>query len=347
MHAVVLREFGDPDVLQLEEIGTPEPADDEVLVKVHNVSVNVTLDILLRKGAYPRKRPFPLVLGCDPTGEVVAVGKRVQRPSVGARVFVHTTLRSPDCVPGREAADPGVDQMIGVDRWGGYAEYVAVPAENAFELPPDLPFPDATVIMRHLPTARHLLHCRAALTDREWILVMGASGGLASSCIQVAKRAGATVIGAAGSDERVEIGKRFGADYGINYRSHDLAAEVRRITAGRGVQVVAESTGDADLFPAALSSLAKHGRLVTAGAHAGHFATLDLRTLYLNRITLIGDPGCDFPDIEWAIDAARDGTLKAPLVDRILPLDQAFEAHRLVEGHGLSGKVLLDPQTLH
>lgn len=346
MRAVVLREFGAPDVLQLEELATPEPADGEVLVKVENVSVNVTLDILLRKGAYPRKPPFPHVLGCDPTGEVVAVGKNVQRPMVGTRVFVHTMLRGPDCVPGQEAADPGADQMIGVHRWGGYAEYVAVPAENAFELPPDLPSPEATVIMRHLPTARHLLHCRAALAQDEWILVLGASGGLASCCIQVAKRAGATVIGAAGSDDRVAIGKDFGADHGINYRSQDLAEEVRRLTDGRGVQVVAENTGDPDLFPAALGSLAKHGRLVTAGAHAGQFATLDLRTMYLNRITVIGDPGCDFPDIEWALDAARDGSVQPPLVDRILPLHQAPEAHRLVEARALAGKILLDAQAL-
>lgn len=344
MRAVVLREFGDPDVLRPEEIETPDPAPDEVLIRVHNVSVNVTLDILLRKGLYPRKPPFPHVLGCDPTGEVVAVGENLEQPRIGARVFVHTMLRSPDCVPGQEAADPGVDQMIGVHRWGGYAEYVAVPAQNAFELPPDLAYPDATVIMRHLPTARHLIHGRAALSSEETILVLGASGGLASSCIQVAKRLGATVIGAAGSDERVETGKRFGADHGINYRSQDLAEEVRRITDGRGVQVVAESTGDADLFPAALSTLAKHGRLVTAGAHAGQFATLDLRSLYLGRISVIGDPGCDFADIEWALDAARDGSVRAPLVDRVVPLDQAAEAHRLVEARSLTGKILLDAQ---
>jgi NADPH:quinone reductase-like Zn-dependent oxidoreductase len=340
---MVLREFGDPAVLRLEEIETPKLEAGEVLVRVQHVSVNVTLDILLRKGMYPRTPPLPHVLGCDPTGEVVAVGSEVDQPAVGERVFVHTSLRSAECPPGREAADPGPDQMIGVHRWGGYAEYVAVPAENAFVLPPTLPYPDATVVMRHLPTARHLLHCRAALTAGEWVLVMGAAGGLASCCIQVAKQMQAQVIGAAGTDERVDIGRRFGADYGINYRQQNLADEVRRITGGAGVQVVAENIGDPDLWPAAINCLGKHGRLVTAGAHAGGNVPLDLRTVYLNRITIIGDPGCDFPDIEGALEAARDGAIQTPLIDRTMPLDQAAEAHRLVERRALSGKILLDP----
>jgi NADPH:quinone reductase-like Zn-dependent oxidoreductase len=340
----VLREFGDPDVLKLEQIDEPQPQPGEILVKVHNVSVNVTLDILLRRGVYPRKPPFPHVLGCDPTGEVVALGRNVDAPAIGDRVTIHTSLRSPLCEPGHEAQDPGDDQMIGVHRWGGYAEYVAVPAENAFVLPDTLSYPDATVTMRHLPTARHLLHCRAALQPGEWLLVMGASGGLASCCIQVAKRMGAHVIGAAGADDRVEAGIAYGADYGINYRTQLLADEVRRITSGAGVHVVAENVGDPDLWPAVAASLRKHGRLVTAGAHAGGGVALDLRALYLGRHTIIGDPGCDFPDIHWALDAVKHGDIQTPRIDRIMPLEQAPAAHRLVEQRALSGKILLDPQ---
>ncbi|MEE9278273.1 MAG: zinc-binding dehydrogenase, partial [Dehalococcoidia bacterium] len=315
----------------------------EVLIKVQNVSVNITLDILLRKGVYARKPPLPHVLGCDPTGEVVAVGDGVDQSRVGDRVFVHTKLRSADCVPGHEAEDPGEDEIMGIHRWGGYAEYAAVPAENAFRLPDSLAYPEATVMMRHLPTARHLLHCRAGLQAGEWILVMGASGGLASCCIQVAKQLGARVIGAAGADERVETGITFGADFGINYRRQDLAEEVMRITEGSGVQVVAENVGDPELWTGAINSLGRYGRLVTAGAHAGGVVTLDLRSVYLRRIQIMGEPGCDFPDIDWALDAAKDGAIRAPLIDRIMPLQEAAEAHRLVEGRSVSGKVLLDP----
>jgi len=341
--AVVLREFGDPSVLRFEEIPTPNPQPGEVLIKVRNVSVNVTLDILLRKGLYPRKPPFPHVLGVDPTGEVAALGDGVTSHKVGDRVSVHTSLRSPQCVPGQESRDPGPDEMIGIHRWGGYAEFVAVPAENAFKIPDVLSFEEANVIMRHLPTARHLLHCDAGLQPGEWVLVMGASGGLASMCIQVAKRMGATVIGAAGSDDRVATGVEFGADHGINYRTQGLAEEVRKLTGGKGVEVVAENIGDPDLWPGAFDSLAKQGRLVTAGAHGGGQVTLNLQSMYLRRITIMGDPGCDFPDIDWAMEQAADGSIRTPLVDRVLPLHEAAEAHRLIESRDIAGKILLDP----
>jgi NADPH:quinone reductase-like Zn-dependent oxidoreductase len=343
LKAIVLREFGPPEVLKLEDIPTPVPGPGEILVKVHAVSVNVTLDIAVRKGVYARKPPFPHVLGCDPTGEVAALGAGVSRREVGERVSVHAVTRSPRCTPGHEADDPSFGAIIGVNRWGGYAEYAVVPAENAFTLPPALSFPEAAVIMRHMPTARHQLHCRAGLKAGEWVLVMGAAGGLASCCIQVAKRMGATVIGAAGSDEHVATAIAFGADHGINYRAQDLAAEVMKLTGGEGVHVVTENVGDPDLWTGAVNSLRPLGRLVTAGAHAGGKVALDLRTLYLKRLRLIGDPLCDFPDIEWALKEAQDGSVRPPVIAKILPLSEAAEAHRLIEARAVSGKVLLDP----
>ena len=343
MKAIVLREFGGPEVLKLEDIPAPAPGPGEILVKVHAVSVNVTLDIAVRKGVYARKPPFPHVLGCDPTGEVAALGAGVSRLKVGERVSVHTVTRSPRCTPGRESEDPVLGAQIGVGRWGGYAEYAVVPAENAFVLPAGLTFPEAAVIMRHMPTARHQLHCRAALKPGEWVLVMGAAGGLGSCCIQVAKRMGAKVIGAAGSDERVATGIAFGADHGVNYRTQDLTAEVLKLTGGEGAHVVTENIGDPDLWPKALASLRPRGCMVTAGAHGGGNVALDLRVLYLKRLRLIGDPLCDFPDIEWALQEVERGGVRAPIVDRILPLSAAAEAHRLIESRAVKGKILLDP----
>lgn len=342
MKAIVLREFGGPEVLKLEEIPTPTPGPGEILVKVHAVSVNVTLDIAVRKGLYPRKPPFPHVLGVDPTGEVAAVGAGVARPRVGERVSVHAVIPSPRATPGREADDPVLGSIIGVNRWGGYAEYAVVPAPNAFVLPDGLAFPEAAVVMRHMPTARHQLRCRADLKPGEWLLAMGAAGGLASCCIQVAKRMGARVIGAAGSDDRVASAIAFGADHGINYRTQDLTAEVMKLT-GEGVHVVAENMGDPELWPKAVASLRPQGRLITAGAHAGGNVTLDLRTLYLKRLRLIGDPLCDFPDVEWALQAVKDGGVRPPVIAQVFPLSQAVEAHRMVESRKVAGKLLLDP----
>ena len=211
MRAIVLPGYGKPEVLRFEEVTTPKPGPGEVLIRVHNVSVNVTLDIILRKGNYPMKPPLPHVMGIDPVGEIAAVGSGVTNHAPGDRVGVHTLMPSESCIPGHEADDPGPFRVIGIHRWGGYAEYVTVPEENAFAIPDDLAYPEATVIVRHLPTARHLLRSKAKLKEAEWVLVMGATGGLASCCVQVAKRMGATVIAAAGAEEAVAEEEAFWA----------------------------------------------------------------------------------------------------------------------------------------
>jgi NADPH:quinone reductase-like Zn-dependent oxidoreductase len=343
MKAVVLHEFGGPEVLQFEKIATPDPLPGEVLIKVHNVSVNVTLDVIFRKGLYPRKPTFPHVIGTDPVGEIVAIGDNVTKLKLGDRVCTHSAIPSELCVPGHEADDPGIFTLIGLDRWGGYAEYVSLPESVVFAIPDNLTFPDAAVIMRHLPTARHLLHAEARLKKGEWVLVMGATGGLASCCVQVAKLMGANVIAAAGSDERVQKAQEmFGADYGVNYRAQDLAAEVKKITDGHGADVVTENIGDPELWQGAIDSLAAPGRLVTAGAHAGSEVKLNLATLYRRRQTIIGNPLADFADVEWATAATDKGSIRAPIVDRIMPLHEAAEAHRLVEQRVPVGKILLD-----
>ena len=344
MKAIVLPEYGSPDVLSFEEVERPEPSAGEVLIGVRNVSVNVTLDLILRQGNYPMKPPLPHVMGIDPVGEIIKVGSGVTRHRRGDRVGVHTLMRSKSCIPGQEADDPEFFRVIGIHRWGGYAEYLTVPAENAFSIPDSLAYPDATVIVRHLPTARHLLCSKAELKEEEWVLVMGATGGLASCCVQVAKRMGATVIAAAGSDDRVEKAiDHFGADFGINYREQDLPTEVKKLTDGRGADVVTDNIGDPELWQSAISSLASLGRIVTAGAHAGTEVTMNLKNLYLGRQRIIGSPGCNFSDVEWAISAAADGSIRAPIIDRIMPLHEAAAAHALVEGRGLTGKILLDP----
>ena len=176
------------------------------------------------------------------------------------------------------------------------------------------------------------------------MLVMGATGGLASCCVQVAKRMGATVIAAAGADDRVQKAiDLFGADYGVNYRTQDLAAEVMKLTDGHGADVVTESIGDPVLWQGAMNSLASQGRLVTAGAHAGSDVMINLTKLYIGRQRIIGSPGSDFADVEWAMAAAHEGSIRAPIIDRIMPLHEAAAAHDLVEQRLPVGKLLLDP----
>ncbi len=343
MRAVVLRSFGPPDVLRVEEVPTPEPGTAEVLIEVRAVSVNRTLDVLVRHDGNNRGLTLPLVLGVDPSGVVAAVGPGVQERHVGDRVAV-VNLRCGTCrycLAGEEEDCQTGGLHLGIQRWGGYAEYVSVAEAATVPVPEGLSFPEASVILRHFPTAFALAR-RAELRAGEWALVMGAAGSLGACCIQVAKLAGARVVAAAGADQRVKAAITYGADFGVNYRSQDLAQEVMRITDNHGADVVFENIADPTIWPGAFNSLAYRGRLVTAGAHGGGKVEIDVTRLYRQRNRIIGGPGNSQADVQRTLSAAAAGGLHA-VIDRVLPLESAAEAHRLVEENRVMGKVVLDP----
>ena len=334
MKAIVIREFGPPGVMKLEEVPTPEPGPGEVLIKVHAVSVNRTLDAVVRAGKYARRVSLPLTPGVDPSGVVVKLGPEVTERKVGDRVTVQL----------RTSNDSGADSIrnLGVHAWGGYAEYVRALANRTAIVPDSLDFATATVVSRHAPTAFTLLRDRAKLAAGEWVLVMGAAGGLGSAGLQVAKYLGAKVLAAAGSADRVKVGLDLGAAAGVNYRAQDLTMEALRITEGQGVNVVFENIGDPDLFPKAFAALARRGRLVTAGGHGGGTVPLDVNRLYQNHITIIGATGETPEDVTLSLKAAAEGKFKG-LIDRIMPLSQAVQAHELIEAREGLGKIILDP----
>jgi NADPH2:quinone reductase len=334
MKAVVMHEHGGPEVLKYEEIARPVPGPDEVLIAVAAVSVNRTLDLIVRSGRYGRAITFPHVLGVDPTGTIVEVGSAVTGRKVGDRVAT-----SPRLSP---ATSPAPPVLLGVSVWGGYAEYVKVPAAATHLIPDALDFPQATVIARHAPLAFNMLQDKARVKVNDWVLVMGAAGGLGSIAVQTAKYFGARVIAAAGSRARADHALTLGADAAVDYRNEDLIARVKEITQGRGVDIVLENVGDPVLFPKALASLARNGQLITAGAHAGGKAALDLNFLYLNQITIFGTTAQTDADVEESFRAAVHGKLTA-VIDAVMPLSEAAEAHRLLGERSNLGKILLKP----
>jgi NADPH2:quinone reductase len=335
MKAIVIREFGGPEVLRYEDVPMPEPGPGEVVFKVAAVSVNRTLDLMVRAGRYARPPQLPHVLGADPTGTITAIGDGVTTRKVGDRVATSPRVKPPTATEG--------PLMLGVHVWGGYAQYVRVPATGTHLIPNDLGFPAATVVARHAPLAFNLLRDKARIQAGEWVLVMGAAGGLGSAGVQAAKYLGARIIAAAGADERVDVAVRLGADFGVNYRAQDLTAEVRRLTDGRGVDVVFENIGDAELFPKAFASLARNGRLVTAGGHAGGLVPLDINRLYMSGITVMGSTVQTDADVDMCLKAAAEGRFDL-VIDRILPLSEAALAHQLVADRAGLGKVLLAPE---
>jgi NADPH:quinone reductase len=204
MKAVLLREFGGPDKLSYEDVSDPAPSLGEVLIRVSAVSINRSFDIGVRRGRYSSDLRLPLVLGADPTGIVAARGPGVTFPNIGDRVAVMATIACGHCRLCR-SGDPASctdGRTVGVHRWGGYAEYVAVPASNLAVIPDALGFEDATVIARHGSAAYNFLVRRGGLKAGETALILGASGALGSFAVQIAKLTGARVIAAAGSDER-------------------------------------------------------------------------------------------------------------------------------------------------
>jgi NADPH:quinone reductase len=334
MKAMVIRKFGPPEVMRLEEVPTPVPGPGEVLIAVHAVSVNRTLDLIVRSGKYPRPIKLPHVLGVDPSGIVAAVGEGVTTRKVGDRVTTYLRL---------DAGPPsGTPEMLGLTCWGGYAEYVKLPARSTYIVPDNVDFATATVVARHAPLAFSMLRDKAKLVPGEWVLVMGAAGGLGSAAVQAAKYLGARVIVAAGADARVAAAMALGGDAGVNYRAGDLTAEARRITGGRGVDIVLENIGDPDLFSRAFKSLGRGGRLVTAGSHGGGIVPVDVFHLYLNHITIMGWTGQTDADVNDSLKAASEGRFRV-LIDRVMPLAEAVEAHRLVGARDGIGKVILQP----
>lgn len=346
MKAVVLRTFGGPEQLVLETVPDPAPAPGEVVLQVVRVSINRSFDLSVRKGEYARGAVLPLVLGADPSGIVTAVGQGVKSVAVGDRVTTMSTIACGVCHECRNgaAASCGMSRTIGVHRWGGYAEYVAVPASNIAKIPHRLDFGEATVIARHGAAAYNFLVDRGRLRKGETVVIFGASGALGGFAVQVAKQAGARVIAVVGADSRAAFARELGADAAINYRDTDPFERIMAQIGERGADLVMESSGDPQLWPLALRCVAQAGRLVTCGAHGGGTVQLDLKRVYVGRLQIIGAAGVNLSNLDWALEAGARGDIKAA-IDRVYPLEAAVAAHDYVERDRPLGKVLIAPQS--
>jgi NADPH:quinone reductase-like Zn-dependent oxidoreductase len=342
MKANVIQQFGPPDVLKYQDVPDPQPRAGEVRIRVHAATVNRVLDVSLRAGKEMFRNPvLPLIPGVDCTGVVDAIGAGVTRRKVGDRVAAAGTMPLDVC-PEDCSGYTGQQGMMGIRRQGGFAQMVCVPACATVDVPEGLDFRDAAVIMRHVPTAWNLLFNVGALKKGETALIMGAGGNLGTVGIQLAKNvAGATVIGAAGSDEACALGRSLGADHTVNYNTHNIQDEVLKLTGGKGVDLLYDNIANPKVLPLAFMAIGMRGRLVTAGAHGGPNVAINFAHLYHKQITIRGQPGHDPADLPKCFAAAVEGKVK-PQIERILPMSQAAEAHRLTETGEVRGKIVLD-----
>ena len=338
MKAIRFHTHGGAEVLQYEDAPTPEARVGEALVRVRATSLN-HLDIFQRRGIERVRIPLPHISGADVAGEVVEAPDGTL--ASGSRVMLQPGLscgRCAMCLEGRDNECPRYD-VLGYQSDGGYAEYVRVPVQNLIPIPDAIGFIEASAFPLTFLTAWHMLLTRARLQAGELVLVIGGGSGVGQAAIQIARLHGARVIATAGTDEKLARARALGAHETVNHTSGDLAADVRRLTNGRGVDVVVEHVGTAT-WDRSVRSLARGGRLVTCGATTGHDARIDLRFLFSRQLSLLGSYMGRKAELLRAAEFLFSGELM-PIIDRVYPLAEAAEAHRRLEAREGFGKIVL------
>jgi NADPH:quinone reductase-like Zn-dependent oxidoreductase len=340
MRAALLTGHGGLEKLEVrEDVPVPAPGPGDVLIEVGACGMNNT-DINTRTAWYSKSvtgaigtggaagfdqargddstwggsgLTFPRVQGADVAGRIVAVGAGVPEVRVGERVLVDPWIRDPD-----DPGDRAKAGYFGSERDGGFAEYATAPAQNAFAIDSGLSDAELATFPCSSSTGEYML-TRARLDAGETILVTGASGGVGSALVQLAKRRGAAVVAVAGKDKRAAV-RALGADAVIARDEPDLEAAVRDAAPRGEVDVVADIVGGAG-FPALLDLLARGGRYVTSGAIAGPVVELDLRTLYLNDLELLGATVMPRGIFESLVGYIERGEVR-PLLARTFPLGE-------------------------
>jgi len=342
MKAVAFYGHGGADVLKLADLPPPAVSAQGVRVRVKAVGLN-HLDIFVREGWPGLKLTMPHVLGADIAGVIESVGAEVKDLKPGDEVVVNPGLSCGHC----DRCLLGEDnlcrsyQIIGEHSWGGYAELASFPRQNILPKPKNLSFEQAACVPLTFLTAWTMLTRRALLKPGETVLIHAAGSGVGSAGIQIAKLIGAKVIATASTEEKLKKAQGLGADYVINNSKSDFLEEVKRITQKRMVDVVFEHVGKAT-FEKSVACLPYGGRLVTCGATTGYEAKLDLRVLFYKRISLLGSTMGSKGDLFRILQLVEEGRL-SPVLDRVLPLEQAAEAHRLLENRAQFGKIVLTP----
>lgn len=331
MRAVVIYEHGGRDKLVLDDVPNPTPARGEILLRVKAVGLNY-LDVFVRRGMPGLPIDLPRISGGDVAGEVAALGEGVQSVEVGQRLLIDPAVRMPD----------GTLGALGESTTGGLSEYMTVSADNAIPLPHDVSYEQAAALPIAYGTAWRMLRTRGRVRAGESVLVLGASGGVGTGAVQIAKMMGCVVFAAASSEGKLQRLKDLGADYLVNYAAHpEFHRYVRGLTDGEGVDVVVNYTGG-DSWVRSLKSVKRGGRILTCGATAGFDPPTDIRYIWRKEMDIIGSDGWRRQDLIDLLDAVRDGRI-TPVIGAVLPLDQTAEGHRLLEEREIFGKAIVKP----
>jgi NADPH:quinone reductase-like Zn-dependent oxidoreductase len=342
MLAQLQRTFGGPEAFVMEEIADPVPAAGETLIRVRACGLN-RLDLLQREAPLVRGFSLPHIAGMDVAGIVVQHGPDApaDAPAVGDSVMVDPVSTCGVCERCTSGRAPYCEflRTVGSTRPGGFAELVVVPTANLYPIPTGMSFVQAAAIPVPYITAWHALMVAGTLQPGETVLVNAAGSGVSTAIIQLAKLAGATVIGTIGGPERIGRALEIGCDHVIDHRADDIAAAVLRITHGDGVPLAIDHVGPA-LFDTTVRSLAIAGRLVFCGTTTGTQVELSLPSVYHWGRRLIGSGGYQASEFGDLLGAIEQGALQ-PVIDSVWPFAQLADAQQRMAAGGFFGRLIV------
>jgi NADPH2:quinone reductase len=320
MKAIFVHEFGGPEVLKVEEAPTPKPAAGQVLVRIHAAGVN-PYDTYMRAGTYAVKPPLPYTPGSDGAGVIESVGDGVKKVKPGARVYTAKTIT------------------------GAYAEYALALEEQVHSLPEKITFGQGAGVWVPYGTAYHALHHSAEAKASETVLVHGASGGVGSAAVQMARALGLTVFGTAGTQKGIDLVRREGAHQVFDHHKAGYQDEIMKATDGRGVDIILEMLANVNLAHDT-RLLANRGRVIVIGNRGE--VTINARELMGRRasiraFTLWGISQTEESEIHAGLIAGLENGTLLPVVGKELPLAEAARAHKEILEPGAAGKIVLIP----
>jgi NADPH:quinone reductase-like Zn-dependent oxidoreductase len=316
VRAVRIHEDGGPEVLVLEEVPDPVPAEGEILVQLKASALN-HLDIWIRKGL--PSVPKPRILGADGAGI---------RVDTGERVLINPGIETPNGI-----------HVVGEHMDGTNAELIAVPETNVHPIPGDLSFEEAAAFPLVFETAYRMLVTRARLQEGEWVFAWGIGSGVSTATLAIAKALGARVIVTSSSDAKLERARELGADLALNHATDDVYEAVKEATDGHGADVVVEHVGEAT-WKQSLNLAAREGRITVCGATTGPNPPAQLHRVWWKQLSILGSTMGTGEDFAGAYDLIASGRA-CPVVDRVFPLEEIRAAHERMEAGEQLGKIVL------
>ena len=343
MKAVQLIAHGAPGKFQIRDLPDLQPATGEVVVLVEACGLN-HLDLWLEEGSLPIPLKLPRTPGGEIAGRIIETGAGVERWKPGDAVAIQSNLFCGECEFCRRGEESLClrGELLGVQRDGGFAEKVVVPARALVALPAGVDFTTAAALTLAGSTAMHMLTNRAQVREEDWVLVIGGASGVGSAAIQIAKQLGARVISTGSSEAKRKLAADLGAEFVLDSTRPDWPAEVRKVTGKRGVDLVVEHVGG-EVLQKCFECLARGGTIVTCGATAGREVSFNLWPFFVKQQRLVGSYGRNRADIQATLEWAAAGKLR-PVVDSVFPLEQTADAFAKLRARRVLGKIIVKPR---